>query len=143
MIQITPYITLDEEELQFEFSRASGPGGQHINKVETAVQLRFNVKNSPSLPDYVRKQLLQMHDKRITTEGVLIISARRFRSQNQNRQDAVDRLIAIIKKAAAKPKLRYKTLPTPVSKRRRLEYKRRRGAKKKLRRSVTGSEDLF
>lgn len=141
MIQITSRISIADEEIQLEFSRSSGPGGQHVNKVETAVQLRFNIGNSVSLPEEVRQRLLHLRDKRITSEGVLVISAGRFRSQLQNRQDAVNRLVALIRKAAAKPKSRRKTLPTKASKRRRLENKRRHGARKKLRRMIAVSDD--
>ncbi len=141
MIQITPAIAIDEGEIQEEFVRASGPGGQNVNKVATAVQLRFDVAHSPSLPDDVRQRLVRLAGRRMTEEGVLIIEARRFRKQARNRQDAVDRLVALIRKAAGKPLPRRKTSPTPASKRQRLEAKRHRGEIKRSRRSVQSYED--
>ncbi len=141
MIQITPAIAIDEGEIQEEFIRASGPGGQNVNKVATAVQLRFDVAHSPSLPDDVRQRLARLAGRRMTEEGVLIIEARRFRTQARNRQDAVDRLVALIRKAAEKPRPRRKTSPTPASKRQRLEDKHRRGEIKRLRRSIQSDED--
>ena len=141
MIQITPAIAIDEGEIQEEFIRASGPGGQNVNKVATAVQLRFDVAHSPSLPDDVRQRLARLAGRRMTEEGVLIIEARRFRTQARNRQDAVDRLVALIRKAAQKPLPRRKTRPTPASKRQRLEAKRHRGEIKRSRRSIQSYED--
>jgi len=141
MIHITPSIAIDESEIQLEFMRASKPGGQKVNKVATAVQLSFDVGNSPSLPHDVRERLLRLAGRRITQDGVLIIKAQRFRVQDRNRQDAIDRLIELIRKAAARPKPRRKTRPTLASKRRRLESKRRRGETKRIRRSVPPSED--
>ncbi|MFC1815281.1 alternative ribosome rescue aminoacyl-tRNA hydrolase ArfB [Thermodesulfobacteriota bacterium] len=141
MIYITPYIAIAEDEIRLEFMRASGPGGQHINKASTAAQLRFDIKNSPTLPDYVRDRMLRLPDRRITIAGILVISARRFRSREQNRQDAINRLIALIRKAAAKSKPRRKTRPPPASKRRRLESKRLHGALKTSRRSVSHLDD--
>jgi len=134
MIQITPAIEIDEGEIQFEFIRASGPGGQKVNKVATAVQLRFDAASSPSLPDEVRQRLIRLAGKRMTEDGVLVIHARRFRSQDRNRQDAIDRLIALIRKASVQPKSRLKTKPTTASKERRLEVKRRRSKTKHIRR---------
>ena len=141
MIQITPAIAIDEGEIQEEFVRASGPGGQNVNKVATAVQLRFDVAHSPSLPGDVRQRLARLAGRRMTEEGVLIIEARRFRTQARNRQDAVDRLVALIRKASEKPRSRRKTRPTPASKRRWLEAKRRRGEIKRSRRSIQSYED--
>jgi ribosome-associated protein len=135
MIQVTSTIALDESELTLEFIRASGPGGQNVNKVATAVQLRFDVANSPSLTDDVRERLVRLAGRRMTKDGVLIIEARRFRTQEQNQQDAVERLVALVGEAAKKPRVRRKTRPTLAARRRRLEAKRRRSEKKRLRRS--------
>ena len=140
MIQITPTIAIDESEIQFEFIRASGPGGEKVNRVATAVQLRFDVRNSPSLPDDVRARLARLAGKRMTKDGVLIITAHRFRTQERNRQDAIDRLLELIRRAARKPNIRRKTKPTLASKKRRLEAKRSRSKKKQLRRPVPPSE---
>ena len=134
-IEITQDIILDENELQFEFVRASGPGGQNVNKVSSAVQLRFDVRNSPSLPEAVRERLLLLARNRVSEQGVLVIEARRFRTQEKNRQDALDRLVNLIRGAAEKPKIRKKTGPTEAARRRRLEAKRRRGEIKRVRAS--------
>ena len=134
MIKIAPGIEINEGEIQFEFIRASGPGGQKVNKVATAVQLRFNAASSPSLPDEVRHRLIRLAGKRMTEDGVLVIHARRFRSQDRNRRDAIDRLIALIRKASVQPKSRIKTKPSKASKERRLEAKRRRSKTKSIRR---------
>jgi ribosome-associated protein len=141
MIQVTPAIFIDENEIQEHFIRSSGPGGQNVNKVATAVQLRFNVAGSLSLPHDVRERLVRLAGRRVTEGGILIIEARRFRTQEQNRRDAVDRLIRLIQTAAEKPKPRRKTRPTVASKKRRLDTKRQRSEKKRLRRSVPPSGD--
>jgi ribosome-associated protein len=141
MISITPDITLNERELQWEFLHASGPGGQNVNKVATAVQLRFDVLRSRSLPDDVRARLLALPGRRITRTGVMVIIARRFRSQEQNRRDARDRLIAYIHRAAQKPKSRKKTIPTRASRLHRLASKTRRARTKCLRQPVASRED--
>jgi ribosome-associated protein len=135
MIRVTGTITIDEDEIHQQFIRASGPGGQNVNKVATAVQLRFDVAHSPSLPEEVRERLSRLAGKRMTKEGYLIIDARRFRTQEQNRQDAVARLVDLIRQAAQRPKIRKRTKPTPASKERRLESKRRRAKIKQLRRA--------
>ena len=140
MIYITRNIALDESEIQIEFTRASGPGGQNVNKVATAARLRFDVRHSPSLPDDVRQRLIRLAGQRVTADGVLVIEARRFRTQERNRQDALDRLVALIRQAAAKPKRRRKTQPTLASRQRRLEGKRRRSQIKRLRRPTSRDE---
>src|SRR4030043_272561 len=124
MIRITDTITLDEREISEEFVRSSGPGGQNVNKVSTAVQLRFSVAGSPSLPEEVRVRLMKLAGKRVTSEGILVIDAQRFRTQLRNRQDAIQRLVDLIKKAAKRPRLRRRTKPPAGAKERRLETKR-------------------
>jgi ribosome-associated protein len=136
MIEITDDISIDEQELQWEFIRSSGPGGQNVNKVSTAVQLRFDVKQSPSLSVEVKKRLVRLAGRRMTREGELIIEARQYRYQERNRQDALKRLKELIRKAAQKPKIRHKTKPTLSSRMKRLETKRRQGEKKRLRQRV-------
>src|SRR5436190_23107137 len=126
MIRITNSIAIDEGELEERFIRASGPGGQNVNKLATAVQLRFDVRRSPSLPEPVRARLEKLAGSRLTRDGVLVIAAQRFRTQERNRQDALDRLIELIARAAVAPKPRRPTKPTAASRARRLEGKKRR-----------------
>lgn len=140
MIFISRHIRIDEREIQEVFIRASGPGGQNVNKVATAVKLRFNVAKSPSLPDDVRSRLIRLAGRRVTEDGMLIIDARRFRSQERNRQDAIRRLVALIRKATDKPKPRLRTKPSLASKKRRLQAKRRRSEIKRRRGAVSQSE---
>ena len=133
MIPITDTLSLGEDELDFEFVRASGPGGQNVNKVSTAVQLRFDAADSPSLPAEVRARLLKLAGRRATEAGVIIIDARRYRTQERNRQDAVERLVALIRRATERPKPRRRTRPTAASRKRRIDEKKRRGAVKRRR----------
>jgi ribosome-associated protein len=133
MIEITPSLTLDDSEIQLEFVRAAGPGGQNVNKVATAVQLRFDVRHSPSLPPEVKARLIKLAGSRMSNDGILIIEARRYRTQDQNRTDAVQRLIALLHKASQAPQTRHATHPTLASQLRRIESKRKRSQQKKLR----------
>ena len=133
MLEITPNITIDESELDYNFVRASGPGGQHVNKAATAVQLRFDVSHSPSLPDDVRARLMRQAGNQINQDGVLIIDARQYRSQWRNRRDATERLVELVQRASKKPKRRRKTKPSRAAKERRLRNKRQRSETKRLR----------
>ena len=134
MIPITARIAIAEEELQEDFLRASGPGGQNVNKVETAVQLRFAAMASPNLPERVKERLKSLAGRRMTREGVVVITAQRHRSREANRQDARERLLALLREAALPPAPpRRATKPTLGSKKRRLEAKTRRGSIKSLR----------
>ena len=139
MIHITPSIAIDEKEITEVFVRSAGPGGQHVNKVSTAVQLRFDVAGSPSLSADTKKRLLQMAGSRLTESGLLIIHAQRFRSREQNRKDAQERLRFLIRKAAEVPKHRIPTRPSRASRQRRMADKRHRAAIKRCRRPP-GSE---
>ena len=140
MIRVNAEIELDEREIQEDFVRASGPGGQNVNKVSTAVQLRFDVARSPSLPDPVRARLIALAGRRVTQDGILIIEAERYRSQRRNRDDALERLIELIREACEVGKPRHPTRPTLASKKRRLDSKQRRGKTKKLRTTKPGTD---
>lgn len=137
MIRITPSLALDEGEIKLQFIRASGPGGQNVNKVSSAVQLRFDAAHSPSLPEDVRARLMRLAGSRLTNEGEVVIEAKRFRTQERNRQDAIDRLVELIRRATEKPKPRVATRPTLASKKRRLEAKKQRGEIKRGRGAVS------
>lgn len=134
MIEVTPDVSIDENDISLDFIRSSGPGGQNVNKVASGVQLRYNIAAADTLPDEVKHRLYSTARKRITGEGVLVIEARRYRTQERNRQDAIDRLVDLVSKAAQAPTPRKKTRPTLASKMRRLDEKRRRGELKRLRR---------
>lgn len=133
MLEIKPGVTIDENELHFDYVRASGPGGQNVNKVATAVQLRFNVAACPSLTPDVKARLVQLAGSRVTEDGVLVIDARAYRTQEQNRYDATQRLVELIQKALVEPKKRRLTRPSVTSKARRVAAKREHGDLKRLR----------
>lgn len=140
MIEIAPNISVNETEIKFSFVSSPGPGGQNVNKVATAVQLRFNVLYSPSLSESVRMRLLSLLGKRVTTHGELIIKASRYRTQERNKQDALNRFIELLKRAANPPKKRRQTKPTAASIERRLTEKKIRAVKKSRRRSGTDED---
>jgi ribosome-associated protein len=140
MIAITADLSLDEREISETFIRASGPGGQNVNKVASAAQLRFDVRGSPSLPAAVRMRHERLGGSRMTQDGVLVITARRFRSQERNREDARDRLVALIRRAAEPPKPRRKTRPSSASRQERLAAKSRRAVVKRQRRKPLDDE---
>lgn len=133
MIRINKNITIKESELTFKFIRSSGPGGQNVNKVATAVQLRFDTTSSKSLTEDVKTRLKSIAGRKVTKDGVLIIEARRFRTQEKNRQDAIARLIVLIDKSSQQRKHRIKTNPTVASNQKRIEIKKRLSEKKKMR----------
>lgn len=138
MIRIDDRLNLDEREIEESFIRASGPGGQNVNKVASAVQLRFDLRRSPSLPEPVRQRAERLAGSRLTADGVLVITAQRFRSQERNREDALHRVVALLRRAAEPPKPRRPTRPTIASRERRLEAKTRRSHLKQQR---TGPAD--
>lgn len=137
MLKISNHVTIPDSELEFQPIRAQGPGGQNVNKVESAVQLRFDIK-SASLPEFCKERLLKSKDQRITKDGVVIIKAQRFRSQQKNKEDALNRLKSIIKRVSVAEKKRRPTKPTKVARKKRLEAKTRRGRLKALRAKVEG-----
>ena len=133
MLPITPILSISEADIQIDFVAASGPGGQNVNKVATQAQLRFNTAN---LPEDIRTRLAKLAAGRLTADGVLLIQARRYRTQERNRQDALDRLVALLRRAAEPPRPRKRTRPTAASREKRLEHKRRLADTKRLRRRV-------
>ena len=140
VIPVTDKISIDEREVSYDFVRASGPGGQNVNKVATAVQLRFDVRGSPSLPAEVKERLESLTGSRMTQEGELVLQAQQHRTQERNRREALERLIDLLQQAAQPPKRRRRTKPTAASKRRRLQNKRYRAGIKRLRRKVRREE---
>jgi ribosome-associated protein len=140
MLHVTDDIAIPDNEITLGFVRADGPGGQHVNKTATAVQLRFDVRHSPSLPDPVRRRLERLAGRRLTGEGVLVLDARSHRSQKQNREEALERLRRLIEAASKPPRTRRPTQPTVAARRRRMENKRRRARLKHQRRPVRGEE---
>lgn len=132
-IEIIPGVTIDPEELEESFIRSGGPGGQNVNKVATAVQLRFDVRNSPSLPPYVRRRAEQLAGSRLTKDGVIVLTANSWRTQSQNREDARKRLVELLQKATQRPKMRRPTKPSRAARTKRMDRKTKRGALKKTR----------
>jgi ribosome-associated protein len=133
MLPITPTLSISEADIQIDFVASSGPGGQNVNKVATQAQLRFNIAN---LPEDIRLRLMKLAAGRLTADGILLIHARRYRTQEHNRQDALDRLVALLRRAAEPPRPRKRTRPTAASRQQRLEKKRRTGDVKRMRRRV-------
>ncbi len=141
MIEISPSLKIDERELTFDYIRAAGPGGQNVNKVATAVQLRFDIWENDSLPIDVKARLVKLAGKRVTNEGILIIEARRFRTQEQNRADAIERFVTLSQKSLEAPKPRRKTRPTAGSREKRLQSKKNRSEVKRTRARKTFESD--
>ena len=133
MIEINPTLSIDDNEIQMDFIRSSGPGGQNVNKVASAVQLRFDIDASSALSDEVKHRLRSLARNRVTTEGILILEAKRFRTQEQNREDAIQRFVELVQRSLHRPKARKRTKPTQGSKEKRLKEKRQRGELKKSR----------
>jgi ribosome-associated protein len=140
VIRISPRIAIDEREIEESFIRASGPGGQNVNKLSTAVQLRFDVRGSPSLPDDVRARLARLAGRRLTRDGVLVLTAQSHRTQARNREEALERLVELIREASVRPITRRPTRPTMASRQRRLEGKKRRSGVKTLRQGKPSAE---
>ncbi len=140
-IRVNRQVTIDEDEVHFDFIRASGPGGQNVNKVSTAVRLRFDVRGTASLPEEVRERLIRLAGKKVGDDGFLSIHARRCRTQESNRRDAIDRLVELVERACQRPQPRRATRPTAGSRERRLAAKRRRGETKEGRRVHDRSDD--
>ena len=134
MININTKVQIDEKEIHLDLIRSSGPGGQNVNKVSTAVQLRFDIRNSPSLSDEVKQRLIRLAGNRVTSDGILVIDAHRYRTQEQNRADAMRRFITWVQQAANPPKNRKATRPSAGARARRLGDKRKRSEKKRFRR---------
>ncbi len=141
MIPVTPTLSLDDSEIELSFIRSSGPGGQNVNKVASAVQLRFDARRSPSLPNDVAVRLIALAGKRATNDGVIVITANRHRTQEMNRKDAIDRLVELVEKATHAPKRRVATKVTRTQKKQRLEGKRKRSGVKSKRRVGSGDWD--